>query len=157
MATRAKKISVGAVFTGGPGEILLVEPTYKRNWDLPGGILEANEDPLSGLRREVKEELGLPCEVGEILAVDYSPSDWEDAEVLMLTFAASFPMVSHPPRFTLDHSEIRDSRFVPVDTALTMVTDRMRDRLNVALGLQPPGPHGILVSRPHAASISEPG
>jgi len=27
-------------------------------WDIPGGRLEAGEDPISGLRREVKEEAG---------------------------------------------------------------------------------------------------
>ena len=32
---------------------------YAGMWDLPGGFLEAGEDPLAGLRRELREEIGL--------------------------------------------------------------------------------------------------
>jgi 8-oxo-dGTP diphosphatase len=34
-------------------------PPYAGAWDLPGGFLEANEGPLEGLRRELREELGV--------------------------------------------------------------------------------------------------
>jgi 8-oxo-dGTP diphosphatase len=34
-------------------------PPYAGAWDLPGGFLEANEGPLVGLRRELREELGV--------------------------------------------------------------------------------------------------
>ena len=47
---------------GGKKQVLLVrrgvEP-FKEYWDLPGGFLENGEDPLAGLYRELKEELGL--------------------------------------------------------------------------------------------------
>jgi ADP-ribose pyrophosphatase YjhB (NUDIX family) len=34
-------------------------PPYAGAWDLPGGFLEPNEGPLEGLRRELREELGV--------------------------------------------------------------------------------------------------
>ena len=33
-------------------------PPYAGTWDLPGGFLEADETPLAGLRRELREEVG---------------------------------------------------------------------------------------------------
>ncbi|MBS3148219.1 NUDIX hydrolase [Candidatus Woesearchaeota archaeon] len=42
--------------------ILLRAPTakdYPEQWDFPGGNLEKNEEPLTGIEREVKEETGL--------------------------------------------------------------------------------------------------
>jgi ADP-ribose pyrophosphatase YjhB (NUDIX family) len=44
------------------GRLLLgrrARPPYKDTWDLPGGFLETNEGPFEGLRRELREELGV--------------------------------------------------------------------------------------------------
>ncbi|MGH7369125.1 MAG: NUDIX domain-containing protein [Candidatus Rokuibacteriota bacterium] len=45
----------------GPRGILLCRRAaapFRGSWDLAGGFLEADETPLQGLRRELKEELG---------------------------------------------------------------------------------------------------
>jgi 8-oxo-dGTP diphosphatase len=46
----------------GPRGILLTRrgrPPYAGTWDLPGGFLEQDEIPLEGLRRELREEIGV--------------------------------------------------------------------------------------------------
>lgn len=54
------------------GKVLLgkrsVNP-YKGYWDLPGGFLENGEHPEVGLRREMKEELGVEIEIKKLTGV----------------------------------------------------------------------------------------
>ena len=38
-------------------------------WTLPGGGLEAGEDPSDAVRREVREETGYRAEIGELLGI----------------------------------------------------------------------------------------
>jgi 8-oxo-dGTP diphosphatase len=47
------------------GRVLLARrahPPFEGFWDIPGGFLDEGEDPLDGLRRELKEETGLEVE-----------------------------------------------------------------------------------------------
>lgn len=43
-------------------------PSNALAWDLPGGVLEDDEDPVQGIAREIKEETGL--EVSEPIPFD---------------------------------------------------------------------------------------
>ncbi|MBL7054065.1 NUDIX hydrolase [Patescibacteria group bacterium] len=40
---------------------------YKGFWDLPGGFLEEGEHPKTGIKREVKEELGVEIKLDKII------------------------------------------------------------------------------------------
>ena len=44
------------------GRVLLCQLTYKRDYDLPGGVVEVSESPQLAVEREVEEELGLTIE-----------------------------------------------------------------------------------------------
>lgn len=53
------------------GRVLLTRrarPPYRGTWDLPGGFLEAGELPEAGLRRELREELGLGSRRARLIA-----------------------------------------------------------------------------------------
>ena len=75
-----KRVSADAIIRDHDGRILLVDPVYKPNWDLPGGMAEANEPPAAALRRELREELGLDIQPGAVLCIDWvSPhGPWDD-------------------------------------------------------------------------------
>jgi len=56
------KPTVSAFIVNKKGQILLVKRAIepqKGMWDTPGGFLENAEDPIKGLKREMKEELGI--------------------------------------------------------------------------------------------------
>ena len=64
--------SAGALIFDGRGRLLIVNPTYKEHWTIPGGIMEADgETPWEACRREVREEVGLTVEHGRLVAVDF--------------------------------------------------------------------------------------
>ena len=63
------------------GQVLLCELSYKREWDLPGGVVDPGESPAACVEREIEEELGLRVTAGRLLAVNWLPPwrGWEDA------------------------------------------------------------------------------
>jgi 8-oxo-dGTP pyrophosphatase MutT (NUDIX family) len=75
-----KRVSADAIIRDPSGRILLVDPVYKPDWDLPGGMAEANEPPAAALRRELREELDLDIQPGAVLCIDWvSPhGPWDD-------------------------------------------------------------------------------
>ena len=70
-----------------PGRaVLLVEPTYKSHWEVPGGAVEASESPRTSALREVGEELRLDRPAGGVLAVDRVPPRPDRTEGLIVVF-----------------------------------------------------------------------
>jgi 8-oxo-dGTP pyrophosphatase MutT (NUDIX family) len=67
------------------GRVLLCELTYKREWDLPGGVVEVGEAPSIGLVRELQEELGITVEVRGLVTVNWLPAwrGWDDACIFL--------------------------------------------------------------------------
>ncbi|GAA0911812.1 NUDIX hydrolase [Virgisporangium aurantiacum] len=75
-----KRVSADVIVCDSAGRILLVNPSYKPDWDVPGGMVEANEPPHAAARRELREELGLDVQVRQLLVIDWvSPhGQWDD-------------------------------------------------------------------------------
>ncbi|WP_225978664.1 NUDIX domain-containing protein [Gandjariella thermophila] len=72
VATLARKrVAAGVLFRDARGRVLLAEPSYKPNWEMPGGALEADEVPWAAAVRELAEELGWSGPLGRLLVVDY--------------------------------------------------------------------------------------
>ena len=54
-----KRMGAAVLLSDHDGRVLLVEPTYKDYWEIPGGSVEADESPYTAVVREIREELGL--------------------------------------------------------------------------------------------------
>lgn len=81
-----RKRAIGQLFVRDEHDrVLLCQLTYKRDWDLPGGVVEPNESPALGVAREVQEELALTIPAGPLLLTDWLPpwSGWDDALTLV--------------------------------------------------------------------------
>ncbi len=77
---KKRLIAQGILRTDGD-RVLLCELVYKKDWDLPGGIVDPGESPADCVVREVKEELGLDVTAQQLLAVNWLPPyrGWDDA------------------------------------------------------------------------------
>lgn len=80
----APKVAAGAIFFDERDRIMLVRPTYKPYWDVPGGYVEQGESPLQACVREVAEELGLRLQITTLLTVDWAPHPDEGDKMLFL-------------------------------------------------------------------------
>lgn len=81
-----KRMGAALLLRAEDDRILLVEPTYKPYWELPGGVVEADESPRVAAAREITEELGLTVVPGRLLVVDWVPPRDGRTDGLMLVF-----------------------------------------------------------------------
>jgi 8-oxo-dGTP diphosphatase len=64
--------SASALIYDRKGRLLILKPTYKSGWTIPGGVMEADgETPWDACRREVREECGLDVRKGRLACVDF--------------------------------------------------------------------------------------
>ncbi|MGW6692211.1 (deoxy)nucleoside triphosphate pyrophosphohydrolase [Rhodococcus sp. NPDC054953] len=67
-----REVAAAAVIDG--GRLLIAQrqapPDLAGRWELPGGKVEPGETPAEGLRRELREELGIEAVVGPRVGVD---------------------------------------------------------------------------------------
>jgi 8-oxo-dGTP pyrophosphatase MutT (NUDIX family) len=64
-------MAAAALFYDAAGRILIVKPTYRAGWLLPGGSVEGDESPHAACAREAAEELGLTLPIGRPLCVEW--------------------------------------------------------------------------------------
>ncbi|WP_328474995.1 NUDIX hydrolase [Actinoplanes sp. NBC_00393] len=114
------------------GRVLLVKPTYRDHWALPGGYLEAGEYPQDGCARELHEELGLRIDVGALLVLDWAPPTGPRPRALIsMTFDAGILPAYAPVRLPADELAAYD--FLEPDVAAARLPAEVAPRIAAAL------------------------
>lgn len=131
----AKRMAAGAVIRNQTGEILLVEPSYKQQWEIPGGVVESNESPLVAAIRELKEELNLDLDPQDLalLSIDYLHETDSRTEALMILFLAPTLTDHQIAALAVAEDELRSCAFLPPEKAAQALGPVVGNRLLRAL------------------------
>ncbi|AIQ29406.1 MULTISPECIES: NUDIX hydrolase [Paenibacillus] len=116
-------VAVGGIVENGQGEILLVR-TFHGGWVFPGGQVEAGENLMDALTREIQEESGILTVVDQLIGV-YSNTGmykWHDG-VTDVPTKVMLDYVCRPIGGALATSdETSESCWVSRDKVLEMIT-----------------------------------
>ncbi|WP_432930383.1 NUDIX domain-containing protein [Microbispora sp. CA-135349] len=127
------RAGAGALLRDQEGRVLLVHPVYKDDWEIPGGIVEAGESPVTAVLRELQEELGIAPPVVQLACVDWVPPapPWEAG--LMFVFDAGVLTDSQIAVVRLPPEELDDHVFVPPTDLDTFLPPGLARRMNAAI------------------------
>lgn len=124
------RVAAGVIFRDDNGRVLLVKPTYKDSWDLPGGYVEPGESPRAAAIREVYEELGIQPEIGGLVLVDWAPHPNEGDKLLFLFDGGK---LSSEHRLIFQDHEIEEASFEDRDGLWRLTPERLARRISQAL------------------------
>ncbi|MGW5384900.1 NUDIX domain-containing protein [Nocardia sp. NPDC003963] len=130
-----KRMGSGMLFVDERDRVLLVEPVYKPQWEIPGGVVEAGESPRAAAAREVREELGLEVTPGRLLVVDWVPPGLYPDDGLMLIYAGGHLSPEQTAAITLQAAELRSLRWCDPAEAGERLLDAMARRVSAALAV----------------------
>jgi 8-oxo-dGTP diphosphatase len=104
-------VAAGALFVDDADRLLVVEPTYKESWEIPGGQVESGETPREACVRELREELGLDLVPRALLVVDWAPREGMDR--VLFVFDGGVLDATQVGMITLPPEELASWAYVP--------------------------------------------
>lgn len=132
---------------------MLVKPTYKPGWEIPGGVVELNESPKQCCHREVNEEVGFDRPIGDLLVVDYNQETNEKTESLMFIFQGGTLSFEDIQSIHLQPDELSEFRFFTEETLPLEMTNALRMRVLAAMK-QATTKQAIYLENQQAGSLS---
>jgi 8-oxo-dGTP diphosphatase len=108
------RMASGILLFNSKNELLILKPTYKSGWIIPGGVCEECESPLQTLKREMMEEINIEVKADRCLAMDHKLKlldDYQD-ESLQFVFIGKIKK-KQIESIRVDQEEINDFKFLP--------------------------------------------
>lgn len=124
-----KIVSASALCRDQDDRLLVVFDSFKGQWTLPGGLIDADENPLDTAVREVREEGGVAVRAGALLGVFAHAHP----DRINLVYAAT-PTPPVPDRpVPLHHHEIDEARWVPLPAAVRLLDGDWPRKVRICL------------------------
>ncbi|MFC0526751.1 NUDIX domain-containing protein [Phytohabitans kaempferiae] len=130
--TATPRVAAGALISDQAGRVLLVRPTYKEYWDIPGGFVEPGESPRAACIREITEELGLTPPIAGLLVVDWAPI-MDEGDKLLFIFDGGELGDDARAQITFPDGELAEWRFVAGDDLDWYTIARLARRIRTAI------------------------
>jgi 8-oxo-dGTP pyrophosphatase MutT (NUDIX family) len=126
-------VSAGALIFDRAGRLLILKPTYKSGWTIPGGVMEADgETPWEACQREVAEECGLAVTAGRLACMDFRrPRPGSPGGIRYLFDCGTFSDASLAG-IVVQPEEISEHRLAELSSALILLRKPIRRRVRAA-------------------------
>lgn len=122
--------SAGALIFDGADRLLILKPTYKSGWTIPGGVMEADgETPWEACQREVREECGIEVRRARLACMDFRRPKPGRAGGIRFLFDCGPADDADLAAIRLQPEEIAEYRLVPLDAALALLRPPIRRRV----------------------------
>jgi len=126
--------SAGALVWDRKGRLLILKPTYKSGWTIPGGVVEADgESPWEACRRETREECGLDVCHGRLVCADFLRPRPGRPGGMRFLFDCGVLSDRKLADIALQEEEISAYRLARVDRALRLLSGPVRRRVAAAV------------------------
>jgi len=124
-----KVVAAATVCRDEQGRLLVVHDSFKRRWTIPGGVVDADEDPRAGAERETWEEAGLRVRADRLLGL--FTASGPDRLVLVYEAVPERPVPAEP---TAVHAhEIDAVAWVPLPDALARLDPMVAEQVTRCL------------------------
>jgi 8-oxo-dGTP diphosphatase len=126
--------SAGAMICDRKGRLLILKPTYKAGWTIPGGVIEADgETPWEACQREVAEECGLTVRRARLACVDFRRPRPGRTGGMRFLFDCGRLDEDALASITVQPDEISQYRIVKLRTALPLLSGPIRRRVKAGI------------------------
>ena len=99
------------------GKILICQGAGDSVWEFPGGRLHTDEEPIDGLKRELKEELGVDVPITRAFFVGRSLFRRDNTWRILVGWHGILPIGT---TLNVDDAEVQKYRWVPKDELLSV-------------------------------------
>jgi 8-oxo-dGTP diphosphatase len=125
--------SAGALIFDTAGRLLILKPTYKSGWTIPGGVMEADgETPWEACRREVREETGIDVRDGRLVCMDFRRPRPGNPGGIRFLFRCGPIGGKHLATIAVQPEEIAEYRMLALPDALPLLRPPIRRRVRAA-------------------------